>query len=842
MKPPDHPVRGRKGRVVFHRERAPTPEEFARLIATRQRSQRATWSHIRDLQVIPLEGNAPERVLLSWTIEGPDPTGSDPSALADLVSRIARALPGTRVLVDDPLALISRHGARFVASRAKGSRPERLPTGWQPRAGTLLHQGPPRSRPSPPATKGQLLDFLGVLDVSALEDLDVVGLAAGPTLHPRFDFRNTIQSGVLAAAGLRALAALARAGIIPPTGLPEQALHRLEDGDYREREAARELLLAVHEAPSTPVHNGRPRLAHLGASLRTAWQSTHRQPVSRRSLGGLDPSAGRSRTSLVLRRVLTPLSEPQPDDPWPGRPSEDELPYLTRSERFDQVLRADAGERRTGALALAAVGGPLKGTPPGCFDAVVSILESPRTDTLDASLAALVLSRSAAPEAVRRLARLSSEAPDTDLACAAAEALGGQTGPMAREALRDALALPRVAAVAAETASRIGDVGALQGILALAESPDAMHRTAAARALARIGAGPTVFEVLDTLSMDENPNTARAARASRAVHRSTLELNAWARSASAPDLAAALELLGRRDRTDTWPVLCDGLRHPAPDVRAAAASALGWLELPGATPLLVSALSDKEPFVVVAVCAALARCADSRAVMPLRRMAAGDETPNQAARRALKAGRYLRSWAPDEQIYLRALAPAPLPLTVAGRLTSALQGPDLRCRVSAAGVSGEATISPDDIPGLLRVTAMLERAAEVAPDLRWSVRDGQHSLRRHGRRWTVSRRRGRVVRQAGWFDEPSRPTPSRPPLTPLHDNSDLILDSDIIFDDDLLLEEPLIEVDDDLDLGDELELEDSLELDDPEPSGPAPVGLAGLTTGATPETTESTGT
>ena len=100
--------------------------------------------------------------MVSWTLEGPDPTGDDPSALAELVSRIARALPGARVLVDDPLALFSRHGARFVASRSKGSRPDRLPTGWQPRAGTILHRATRGPGTSPPATRGQLLDFLGV--------------------------------------------------------------------------------------------------------------------------------------------------------------------------------------------------------------------------------------------------------------------------------------------------------------------------------------------------------------------------------------------------------------------------------------------------------------------------------------------------------------------------------------------------------------------------------------------------------------------------------------------------------------------------------------------------------
>jgi HEAT repeat protein len=826
MRLPDHPVRGRRGRVVFQRGRAPNPEELARLTAARQRARLTAWSHIRDVEVILLEGNAPERVMLAWMLEGPDPSGADPTGLAELVSRIARALPGAKVLVDDPLALFSRHGARYLASPSRGTRPDRLPTGWQPRAGT---------------TRGQLLDFLGVLDVSSSHDFDVVALSAGPALHPRFNFRHTIQKGVLSAAGLRALAALAEANIIPPTGLPELALQRLEDGDYRERCAARDLLTTVEEAPTPPPKAGRPRLAQLGAAIRQAWESAASANGLRRAFGTSDALGGHSRASTALRRVLVPLSEPHPDEPWPGRPSERELPYLTRSERFDQVLRAEASDRRTGALALAAVGGPPMGLPPGCFDAVVAILEAPASSSLDASLAAIVLSRSSAPEAARRLARVAAESPNSDVASAAAEGLGGQTGPIAREALRDALALPKVAAVAAEAASRIGDVGALQNILALAESHDETHRTAAARALARIGAGPDVIETLDRLSEDPSPRTGRAARASRAVHRSPTELRAWVQTAPATDLSAALDLLGRRDRTDAWPVLVRGLRHPAPDVRAAAAAALGWFELPGATPLLLSALNDKDPHVVVSVCAALARCADNRAVPALRRMAAGTETVHRAAARALRAGRHLRSMPPDDKIHLRALAPSPLPLTLAGRLTSALQGPELRCRVSAAGINGEATVSPDDIPGLLRITSMLERAAEVCPDLRWSVRDGQHAIRRHGRRWTVSRRRGRVVRDAGWFEEPAHPTPARPPLVPLEDDSDLLLDEqgfgdDLILDDSLSLDPPL---DPGEDIGDDLVLEDDIDLGELlVPEAPAPVGLAGLTTGARPEATD----
>ena len=546
MRTPRHPVRGREGRVVFHRERAPTPEELARLTAARRRAGRTPWSHVRDVTLVLLEGNAPERVMLSWRLEGPDPSGDDPSALAELVTRIGRALPGSRVLVDDPLALFSRHGARFLATPGRGSRPERLPTGWRPRPGTIQHQGRRSRRQAPPATRGQLIDFLGVLDISTDRELDVVGLAAGPALHPRFDLRHGIQRGILAAAGLRALAALAESRIIPPTGLPELALPRLLDGDVRERRAARRLLETIDELPRPSRSTTRPRLAQVGVALRRAWDQVAGPATTRRApdSGSSDTaSGGTSRARQALYQTLPPVLEPQPDHPWPGRPSEHHLPYLTRGERLDQVLRADAGDRRTGALGLLAVGGPDGGVPAGCFDAVCAILEAPASSPLEASLAAIVLGRFDAPEAARRLARLAMEAPEVDVAQAAAEALAGQSGPEAREALRDAIGRPRVAPVAVEAASLIGDTGSLDDILALAEAPDADCRTAAARALARIGTGPEVLARLDALAQDPSPRTARAARASRAVHRSVEALREWTVRAPATDLAAPEVLL-----------------------------------------------------------------------------------------------------------------------------------------------------------------------------------------------------------------------------------------------------------------------------------------------------------
>ena len=98
-----------------------------------------------------------------------------------------------------------------------------------------------------------------------------------------------------------------------------------------------------------------------------------------------------------------------------------------------------------------------------------------------------------------------------------------------------------------------------------------------------------------------------------------------------------------------------------------------------------------------------------------------------------------------------------------------------------------------------------------------------------------------MIRDAGWFEESPRHTPARPPLTPLLDDADLLLDSEIEEEDDLFLDHP----EDEIDLGDDLELD--LELD-PEwdveteeeekaPGSPTPAGLASLTTGAHPHST-----
>jgi hypothetical protein len=81
-----------------------------------------------------------------------------------------------------------------------------------------------------------------------------------------------------------------------------------------------------------------------------------------------------------------------------------------------------------------------------------------------------------------------------------------------------------------------------------------------------------------------------------------------------------------------------------------------------------------------------------------------------------------------------------------------------------------------------------------------------------------------VVRDAGWHDTASQPTPARPPLQPLAED-ELLLDFAHTREDDLFLEDDLILDDDDIDLADDLVLEQ-----------PVTPGLAGVIAGATPPT------
>ena len=715
-----------------------------------------------------------------------------------------------------------------------------------PRPGTFQHRSRIVQRLAPPANRGQIVDLLGVLEASHDSDLDLVALAAGPALDPRFDLRHLVRQGVHAGAGLRALAALAEARVIPPTGLPELATRCLDDGDATERIAARALLAAIGEPIPANVRVPRPRLAGVGKMVRNAWNglsvrlaapsSRSPSPDDTLDLDLPEPSPdaapqGVGRAWQALAIALQPPLPPRPDSPWPARPRAIDLPRLTRSERLPQVLRAEAGHRRTGALAMMALGGPVEsdGFEAGVFDALVQIVENDAPDNaLDAALAALSLGRTAAPEATRRLARLALEAPDTDVACAAAEALGGQSGPIAREGLRDAVGRPKVAAVAALTAARIGDVGALAGIIALADHTSAEVRSAAARALGRVGHGPQVTDVLDRLATDPAEATAQAARASRAVHLDSKALHEWMTVAPATECAATLRLLGTRDRVDAWRSILRALSHSSPEVRVAATVCLGWLGIPGATPTLLRRLHDPSPMVGEAACDALARTGDARAVMPLRRLARRTDRVGAAARRALAAGRHLRSAPPDDRVRLRALCRVPLSLEAAGRLSSALQRNGLRCRVSAAGVHGDARVATDGIPRFIEVAEALNAAAEVAPELRWSVRDGQHLLRRHGRRWVVSRTRGRVVRDAGWFEQTPEGSRERPPLEAARSSENILSDDDLMLvggpgsassseadtDDDLMLDELELDLDSDENSDSEVDLmlDDDLEL------------------------------
>ena len=135
-----------------------------------------------------------------------------------------------------------------------------------------------------------------------------------------------------------------------------------------------------------------------------------------------------------------------------------DLPRLTRSERLPQVLRAEAGPRRTGALALMAVGGPVEadGFEPGVFDALVQILEDAAPGrALDSALAALSIGRTDAPEATRRLRQKADHNHgDASGPLAGPLAQGKQLNESGQELVREATERFRVHLVPAKAACR----------------------------------------------------------------------------------------------------------------------------------------------------------------------------------------------------------------------------------------------------------------------------------------------------------------------------------------------------------------------------------------------------
>ena len=229
--------------------------------------------------------------------------------------------------------------------------------------------------------------------------------------------------------------------------------------------------------------------------------------------------------------------------------------------------------------------------------------------------------------------------------------------------------------------------------------------------------------------------------------------------------------LGEADRADALGTIKEAAHHPRFLVREAAAEAFGSLGLSVATPTLTELVGDANPDVRIAAVEALASCGDRRAVHTLRRNAGRDDETGAVARRVLHAGWRLRQPPPDGRVHIRAESDAPLPEDVRKDLAQRFRAVGLAVTVQESTVEATGALDPEDLSTLARIARLVDDFSSKLEGVRWSARDGMYALRRSGQKWWVSGRRGRIVRDAGWFEE-TLPAPSeRPPLVPIRQAS-----------------------------------------------------------------------
>ena len=199
--------------------------------------------------------------------------------------------------------------------------------------------------------------------------------------------------------------------------------------------------------------------------------------------------------------------------------------------------------------------------------------------------------------------------------------------------------------VAAAALGALGRLAAADGLSELVEalrSDSASRRTAAVRALAAHGSTDAVSSLEWTASADPDPAVARSALEALAMVAATTD--GPAARAAIDALLLLLTDAGRREAAANalaaLPAariqdLARGLRHPQTEVRTRTIEALGRLQHPEASRLIVEALADASPSVREAAIVALTRLG-ARGVEPtIADLAARDSS--KAVRRAATA-------------------------------------------------------------------------------------------------------------------------------------------------------------------------------------------------------------
>lgn len=236
------------------------------------------------------------------------------------------------------------------------------------------------------------------------------------------------------------------------------------------------------------------------------------------------------------------------------------------------------------------------------------------------------------------------------------------------------------------------------------ESMDAAERAAGLSALAMLGNGSVVEQVLVALgdpSVDVRLEALRAL-AVDAGSVGTAPLTAVMRDADARVRSQAVEVIAAAEDENTLPLLLDALDDPAETVRLATRRALGTLRSPAAVDLLLEALErPAHRAAAVEALAALGEMATGRLVRALV-STSGDvrESVREALLRSGVIERTLRNLGaprPARRLAALTLLRAVRPEGVAPAVAERLEDPDPEVRQEAArllGELGDATVVP----------------------------------------------------------------------------------------------------------------------------------------------------
>jgi hypothetical protein len=320
--------------------------------------------------------------------------------------------------------------------------------------------------------------------------------------------------------------------------------------------------------------------------------------------------------------------------------------------------------------------------------------------------------------------------------------------------------------VAISAAARAGDVGAASAVRDLIGSPDDDVRQSLARHLDQLS-GRRDLGLLEDLRRNDPQWAVRLEAAGALARQSSAEVLDGLMADKDPDVTArAVRAVGEADRPEVFSALLRAATHDRPAVREAAAGSLGRLGLPAATPSLLKLADDAVDSVQLAAIEALGCCGDSRAVPALRLLAARRDRQGRLARRVLAHGQLLRLPIADDLIKIRVQSTELLDASRHSRIVAAFDPTQLMLTFRERSFDVSGSVDPHDVPRLWALVQAIDRADADVHGLVWSVRDGQSAIRQHGGNWVLSAQRGKVVRDAGWFDIDAPEAQERLALTP----------------------------------------------------------------------------